>query len=271
MRDSVHHRDFPQADETLIDIQLSQDMEALLRLVSSGSAARNSVKIKVRQPLAELKVQPASDADRRAVERFADQMQEELNLKRVALHRSVNGALLSFEVKPNPKNMGPKYGIASRRCKPPWPSCDPNEVAELMLAGKSIELKCDDGPAVVEPSDLWVLPKLASGFAGVADRGTQLLLDARITPNLHRKVWRRSDPPRSECARMQVCRWKIASRDTSRSDSADLAAAIKTHQAYLAAETLTSQWSDKPLGEAGSRQVKIEKHVLTIELRKVSK
>ena len=34
-------------------------MDALLRLVSLGSAARNSVKIKVRQPLAELKVQPA--------------------------------------------------------------------------------------------------------------------------------------------------------------------------------------------------------------------
>jgi len=38
--------------------RLSADMEALLRLVSLGSAARNSVRIKVRQPLAEI-VYPA--------------------------------------------------------------------------------------------------------------------------------------------------------------------------------------------------------------------
>ena len=49
-------------DESLIDEDLSADMDALLRLVSLGSAARNSVKIKVRQPLAEMKVQPATTA-----------------------------------------------------------------------------------------------------------------------------------------------------------------------------------------------------------------
>jgi len=58
-------------------------MDALLRLVSLGSAARNSVKIKVRQPLAELKVQPASEADRRAARRFAEQICEELNIKKL--------------------------------------------------------------------------------------------------------------------------------------------------------------------------------------------
>src|SRR5438093_2804154 len=46
--DSVHLCDFPEADESLIDRDLSEDMNALLRLVSLGSAARNSVKIKVR-------------------------------------------------------------------------------------------------------------------------------------------------------------------------------------------------------------------------------
>ena len=52
--ESVHLCDYPQADESLIDAQLSQDMEALLDLVTLGSAARNTVKIKVRQPLAEI-------------------------------------------------------------------------------------------------------------------------------------------------------------------------------------------------------------------------
>src|SRR5947199_2940699 len=88
---SIHHCNFPGADESLIDAELSADMEALLRLVSLGSAARNSVKIKVRQPLAEMRVQTAGDSDRRAVERFADQICEEMNSKKVSVHGTEQG------------------------------------------------------------------------------------------------------------------------------------------------------------------------------------
>src|SRR5262249_52931442 len=76
---SVHHVEYPRPTEALLDAQPSADMDALLRLVSLGSALRNQVKIKVRQPLAELRVQPGTDADRRAIERFGDQIQDELN------------------------------------------------------------------------------------------------------------------------------------------------------------------------------------------------
>src|SRR5262249_41569630 len=100
---SVHLCDFPEVDERLIDAELSADMDALLRLVSGGSAARNSAKIKVRQPLAEMKVQPADERDRRAVARFADQICEELNVKKVTLHEPRLGPLLRYETKPNMK------------------------------------------------------------------------------------------------------------------------------------------------------------------------
>src|SRR5205823_5946931 len=48
--ESVHLCEYPQAHEHLIDAQLSEDMGAVLRLVSLGSAVRNMAKIKVRQP-----------------------------------------------------------------------------------------------------------------------------------------------------------------------------------------------------------------------------
>src|SRR5262249_23912935 len=59
--ESVPLCESPERDAALIDEDLSADMDALLRLVSLGSAARNTVKIKVRQPLAEMKVQPADE------------------------------------------------------------------------------------------------------------------------------------------------------------------------------------------------------------------
>src|SRR5262249_34904863 len=52
--------------------------------------ARNSVEppVRVRQPLAELKVRPGKVAYRRAVERFGDQLMDELNVKKVTLEEA---------------------------------------------------------------------------------------------------------------------------------------------------------------------------------------
>src|SRR5205814_9156033 len=108
--ESVHLCDFPTPEPGLIDEDLSADMQSLLRLVSLGSAARNSVKIKVRQPLAELRVLPGDERERRAIQRFADQICEELNVKAVHLHDPANRPLLVAEVKPNMKSLGPKFG-----------------------------------------------------------------------------------------------------------------------------------------------------------------
>src|SRR5262249_39091097 len=95
---SVHLGDFPAVDEALIDEELSKDMEALLRVKAVGSAARNTVKMKVRQPLAEMKVLPGDEREGRAVKRFAELLCDELNIKKVTLHEPGNGALLRQEV-----------------------------------------------------------------------------------------------------------------------------------------------------------------------------
>jgi len=266
---SVHHVDYPEADASLIDEQLSQDMDALLGLVSLGSAARNIVKIKVRQPLAELKVQPGSDADRRAIERFADQICEELNLKKASVHDPAKGTLLTFDVKLNPKNAGPKFGNRLKEVQAALAKLDPAHVAERVQAGQGVELRLGDESITLDPPDLYVSPKVEAHFAGLAEKGTLLLLDARITPELAKEGMAR-----------EVIRYVQQSRkdaDLNMEDrialhlSADgnLAEAIQAHRDYIANETLVSKWADAPLGEgAYGAKVKIEGQEMGIELRK---
>ena len=50
---SVHMADWPKFDETCLDDDLVADMNLVMKLVSLGHAARNSSRIKVRQPLQE--------------------------------------------------------------------------------------------------------------------------------------------------------------------------------------------------------------------------
>ena len=68
MPDSVHLRDFPEPDPSLVDEPLEAAMEAVRRTVELGRAARAQAAVKVRQPLRRAIV-VANDAEREAISR----------------------------------------------------------------------------------------------------------------------------------------------------------------------------------------------------------
>ncbi len=264
---SVHWCEYPRVDKALIDEQLSADMDALLCLVSLGSAARNTVKIKVRQPLAELKVQPGQDADRRAVQRFADQLVEELNVKKVTLHEPTSGPLLRFECKPNMKNLGPKFGPKLKDVQAAILNTPAADLTAKVQAGQPFELN----GFTLDPVDVVVSLKAPDGWAGVADRGTQALIDARLTPELQaegmvRDVIRQVQQLRKDANLQMEDRIELYLH----TESAALRQAIETHRAYIADQCLVKVWATAPLGnDAATANVKIEGQALTIQLRKV--
>ena len=247
-----------------VDKELTEEMDALLRLVSLGGSARNAVKIKVRQPLAEIKIQPANDAERKAIARFADQIRDELNIKQVTLHDPATGPLLAFDVKLNPKAAGPKFGpklgaVTAALAKMP-------NASELLLSGKPLEL----ADATIEPTDVWITPRVEKGWGGIADRGTQILLDGRITfelelEGLAREIVRHVQNARKDAGLEMDDRiaLRLATEDTKLHD------AIRKHRDYLASETLVSNWATDTLGVmAYSTEVTIEGAKLVIELKK---
>ena len=58
--DSVHLTAFPEADEALIDQELAEAVQVVMRVVSMGRAARSKSRVKVRQPLSEAVVMTRS-------------------------------------------------------------------------------------------------------------------------------------------------------------------------------------------------------------------
>jgi isoleucyl-tRNA synthetase len=270
--ESVHLCDFPATDPALIDEGLSADMNALLEVVSLGSAARNSVKIKVRQPLAELKVQPAGESQRRAVERFPDQIIEELNVKKVTPHDPEAGPLLHYEVRPNMKALGPKLGPRLNEVRASLLAAGPDWVAAEVRRGGPVELACPGGPVTIEPGDVALVPRAPEGWAGVAEGEMQVLLDVRITDDLAREGMAR-DIVRMVQDLRKKADLAIEDRITLRlhTDAEPLRQAIDAHRKYIADETLTLHWATEPLnGDASSMSAKVEKYELLIELRRVS-
>jgi isoleucyl-tRNA synthetase len=246
-------------------------MEALLRLVSLGSAARNSVRIKVRQPLAEIIIQPANDSERHAVPRFPEQISEELNLKRVSLRDPAEGPLLSYEVSPNLKTLGPKFGERLREIRTALAELDANSLATKIQAGENIELDCAGTTVLLDPSDILLKAKAPDGWTGLIDHGTQLLLDTRINEALAQEGM-----AREVVRHVQELRKKSGLEMEDRialhfaTESPELLRAVEAHGSYISAETLAVEWPNVALdGDSHATSVKVDGHPLTIQLRKV--
>ena len=265
--ESVHLCEYPKPDESLMDSELSADMDALLRLVSLGGAARNAAKQKVRQPLAELRVAPASDADRRAVERFADQLREELNVKAVSLHDSTTKAMLRTVVKLNKKTANAKLGAKGKDAETALAALDAANLADDLRKSGTFTLLGVE----LDSTDLLIEFTAPDGWTGIADRGTQVMLDTRITPELKaeglaRDVVRLVQDARKEAGLDIADQIELALT----TESAELAAAIASHRDTIAGETQAVRWHETPLGN-GSFCVtgkKIDGHALSLSLRK---
>ena len=97
-----------EVDEALMDDQLEAGMEAVRRTVELGRAARAQAKVKLRQPLRKAVV-VASDAERAAIERLAEVVASELNVKELDFVHS-EAELVSYRVRPNYRSLGPRFG-----------------------------------------------------------------------------------------------------------------------------------------------------------------
>ncbi len=91
--------------------------------VRLGLGARGKAKIKVRQPLGEAVV-VADGRERAAIERLADVVREELNVRRVRFVAAAE-ELGSYEVKANYRTLGPLFGKDMPRAAEAIAALDP--------------------------------------------------------------------------------------------------------------------------------------------------
>ena len=103
--ESIHLCDFPVADENMIDAKLEENMEKVLAIVTLGRACRNVSGMKNRQVLAKAYV----GTNRTLDEDYYYIIKEELNVKDIEFRTDVSD-FVSYNVKPNLKTVGPKYG-----------------------------------------------------------------------------------------------------------------------------------------------------------------
>jgi isoleucyl-tRNA synthetase len=153
---SVHLCDFPVAGER--DEQLEWEMQVVRDAVVLGRAARGHAKIKVRQPLREAVV-VAADREREAIERLDSLLTQELNVKAVR-YVSEADELGRFELKPNYRSLGPRFGKQMPQVAAAIASLDPAR----LRAGERVGLHVDGHEHEIGPDDVLMTLQPLEGY-----------------------------------------------------------------------------------------------------------
>ncbi|MDZ7820396.1 MAG: isoleucine--tRNA ligase [Candidatus Marinimicrobia bacterium] len=92
--ESVHLQDFPEADEVLIDLDLLNRIDMIIKAVEMGRSARNKANIRTRQPLANMLFRAKNDKEKSYIVELSDQIKEELNVKAITLVNEIDDYII---------------------------------------------------------------------------------------------------------------------------------------------------------------------------------
>ncbi|HSM59385.1 MAG TPA: isoleucine--tRNA ligase [Longimicrobiales bacterium] len=230
---SVHLERYPERPSGG-DEALQADMEAARTLVSLGRAAREDVKIRVRQPLRTLHaVLPGGRALEEAV---LDLVRDELNVKRVDFLTSTEG-LVRLVARPNFRTLGARFGKRTQEAADAIRALSQPALAAYR-DGDAVEIQVDGSLHALEAGDLDVVQE-ATGELVVKGEGRYTVA---LDPTLDEAL-RAEGLARELVNRIQRLRKDAGLDITDRIDlSVDgregLLSALRAHEAFVTGETL---------------------------------
>lgn len=235
--ESVHLTDWPRYDPERIDERLNQDMRLITRLASLGHSARNQAAIKVRQPLSQIDFSVSSHEEAAALQRFADLLADELNVKRIHILGST-GEAVSYSLKPLPKQLGQKYKGLFPKVAQALQLVDAEQAARKLLAGQSIQVEVEGNWLEILPDEVEVRAEARSGLVVSAEGPYLAALHTELTEDLIQEGLAREFVRRIQDLRKQAG-FEIADRIHLYLSASDrLEKAVNTHREYIMGETL---------------------------------
>ena len=183
--ESVHLCDFPESDAARIDPDMEKQMAALLEVIQLGRACRNAANLKVRQPLQKLYVRGAAFD-----EAYQTLCEDELNVKEVVFTEDAR-AFTTYQLKPQMRTLGPKYGKLLGRIGQQLAAMDGNDVVDTFAAGGEVTFEIDGTSIVLGKDDVLTSPMQKPGFTAMEDHGVTVVLDTNLTEELIREGYAR--------------------------------------------------------------------------------
>jgi isoleucyl-tRNA synthetase len=260
---SVHLTDFPQTGER--GVELEQAMAVARETVRLGLAARSQAKVKLRQPL-HAAVVVAAGAERDAIERLAEMVRDELNVREL---RFVSEAdeLGEVEIKPNYRTLGPRFGKDMPMVAAAVAGLDASRAAATLRDGGTVAIGVNGTEHALSSDDVLVSMKPLEGYQVEREGSHAVALELEIDDSLRAEGWAREIVHAVQGAR-KAADLDISDRIYLTLDGdQQLLAAAREHQEYIAGEVLAVSVEYAPLPSV--TPVMIDGLELRIEVRRV--
>ena len=176
--ESVHLCDFPVADLSKVDKELEAGMDEVESVVQLGRAARNAASLKVRQPLSRCLVK-----GKRLSDEIAQLIRNELNVKAVEFVDDAS-AFTTYNLKPQMRTLGKKYGKLLGRIGEHLKTLDGNEVVATFERGETLKFELEGTPIELEKDDVLTSLTQKPGFEAQSEGDYTVVLDTNLTPEL---------------------------------------------------------------------------------------
>jgi isoleucyl-tRNA synthetase len=258
---SVHLCDFPEPGPR--DEQLEAAMAVARETVRLGLAARAHGKLKVRQPLRAAVVVAAGE-ERAAIERLAPVVRDELNVKELRFVAEAD-ELGSYDIKPNYRALGPRFGKLMPQVAAAVAALDPSEVAAVLRDGGHVGISVDGHDHELGPDDLTMVMRPLEGYQLEREGSHAVALELELDDELRREMLAREIVHAVQNAR-KAAGLQVEDRIELAlgGDDALLAAAL-AHEDTVAGETLAVAVS---YDATGGDEAVIEGRPLVVALRR---
>ncbi len=177
-KESVHFTSYPEADLSLIDENLEDEMDLAYSLVKLGRSARNTSNMKNRQPLSQMLI-----SEKELPEYYGQIIKDELNIKDVVLGADLS-KFVNFEIKPNLPVIGKTYGKLIPKIKKAIDSMNQMDLAQKINHGEDVIITIDDQEIVLNQENLLVTMQGLPGYAFAGEGELGIVLDTKLTDAL---------------------------------------------------------------------------------------
>jgi isoleucyl-tRNA synthetase len=246
---SVHLCDYPRVDSDLRDERLELDMQVAREAIELGRAARAQAKVKVRQPLREAVV-AAAGRERAAIERFQSLVLEELNVKGLRLVSEAD-ELGRFELKPNYRALGPRFGSQMPQVAAAVAALDAATAAATLRSGGSVGISIDGHDHTLSPDDVQLVMQPLEGYRVERSGSHAVALNLELDDELRREGLVREVVHAIQAAR-KAAGLNVEDRiSLGLGGDPELLDAVRAHEDYVAGETLATSvsYGDGTTGE----------------------
>jgi isoleucyl-tRNA synthetase len=263
---SVHLCDYPEPDAGLRDEELEWQMGVARDAVELGRAARGRAQVKVRQPLREAVI-VAADRERAAIEHFDELVRDELNVKSL---RFVSQAdeLGRFELKPNYRALGPRFGKQMPALASAVSALDADSAAAALRDGGTIGVSLDGTEHPLGSDDVQLVLRPLEGYEVERSGSHAVALDLEIDDELRAEGLAREVVHAVQAARKSAGLEVEDRISLTLAGDDELIAAARAHEAYVCGETLATSvaYGD---GATAGEPTTIEGRELAIALERV--